>query len=79
MTKQAGFKRRVRVRMAKTGESYATSAELARDLGPFARYKANAKAMLRVIRNHRRAAYDASAAEYSSPRKKISRANFCPT
>ncbi len=25
MTKQAGFKRRVRARMAKTGESYATA------------------------------------------------------
>jgi ribonucleoside-diphosphate reductase alpha chain len=46
------------------GESYATSAELARDLGPFARYKANAKAMLRVIRNHRRAAYNAPESEY---------------
>jgi ribonucleoside-diphosphate reductase alpha chain len=47
-----------------TGESYATSAELARDLGPFPRYKANAKNMLRVIRNHRRAAYNAPDSEY---------------
>jgi ribonucleoside-diphosphate reductase alpha chain len=47
-----------------TGESYATSAELARHLGPFPGYAANERPMLRVIRNHRRAAYDAPAAEY---------------
>ena len=47
-----------------TGESYATSAEMAAELGPFARYEANKESMLRVIRNHRRAAYDAPAAEY---------------
>ncbi|HKG25621.1 MAG TPA: adenosylcobalamin-dependent ribonucleoside-diphosphate reductase, partial [Thermomicrobiales bacterium] len=47
-----------------TGESYATSAELARHLGPFPEYPANERSMLRVIRNHRRAAYDAPAAEY---------------
>jgi ribonucleoside-diphosphate reductase alpha chain len=41
-----------------TGESYATSAELARDLGAFPRYKANKETMLRVMRNHRRAAYN---------------------
>ena len=47
-----------------TGESYATSAELARDLGPFPRYKDNAASMQRVMRNHRRAAYNATASEY---------------
>jgi ribonucleoside-diphosphate reductase alpha chain len=47
-----------------TGEAYATSAEMARELGPFPRYPENADAMLRVIRNHRRAAYNAPAAEY---------------
>ncbi|MDB5289956.1 MAG: nrdJ, partial [Phycisphaerales bacterium] len=41
-----------------TGESYATSAELARELGAFPGYDANHNDMLRVIRNHRRAAYD---------------------
>ncbi len=41
-----------------TGESYATSAEMASVLGPFERYDANKEHMLRVIRNHRRAAYD---------------------
>ncbi|MEM9223926.1 MAG: vitamin B12-dependent ribonucleotide reductase [Pseudomonadota bacterium] len=40
-----------------TGTAYATSAEMARDLGPFPKYGPNASAMLRVIRNHRRAAH----------------------
>ncbi len=40
-----------------TGESYATSAELAEQLGAFPGYAENADEMLRVIRNHRRAAY----------------------
>ncbi len=39
-----------------TGVSYATSAELAGELGPFPEYAANKDAMLRVIRNHHRAA-----------------------
>ena len=39
-----------------TGVSYSTSAELAGELGPFPEYAANKDAMLRVIRNHRRAA-----------------------
>ncbi|MEJ7902084.1 MAG: adenosylcobalamin-dependent ribonucleoside-diphosphate reductase, partial [Thermomicrobiales bacterium] len=47
-----------------TGESYAASAELAGALGPFPAYEANAASMLRVIRNHRRAAHNASAIEY---------------
>jgi ribonucleoside-diphosphate reductase alpha chain len=41
-----------------TGISYATSAEMAGELGAFPRFKENRDAMLRVIRNHRRAAYD---------------------
>ncbi len=40
-----------------TGISYATSAEMAGELGPFPRYEENRGAMLRVMRNHRRAAY----------------------
>ncbi|MEO0999809.1 MAG: vitamin B12-dependent ribonucleotide reductase, partial [Pseudomonadota bacterium] len=40
-----------------TGTSYATSAEMAAELGPFPGYAKNAEAMLRVMRNHRRAAY----------------------
>ena len=40
-----------------TGVSYATSAEMANELGPFPGYQPNANDMLRVVRNHRRAAY----------------------
>ncbi|MBW8729246.1 MAG: vitamin B12-dependent ribonucleotide reductase, partial [Inquilinus limosus] len=40
-----------------TGVAYATSAEMAKAVGPFPGYAKNAAAMLRVIRNHRRAAY----------------------
>ena len=40
-----------------TGESYVTSAEMAAELGAFPGYAANKDGMLRVIRNHRRAAY----------------------
>ena len=40
-----------------TGVAYATSAEIAGELGPFPGYKKNAESMLRVMRNHRRAAY----------------------
>jgi ribonucleoside-diphosphate reductase alpha chain len=43
-----------------TGTAYATSAEMARELGPFPGYKKNAGHMLRVIRNHRRAAHGES-------------------
>ena len=39
-----------------TGMAYATSAEMAGELGPFSGYEANRASMLRVIRNHRRAA-----------------------
>lgn len=44
--------------------SYATSAEIAAEVGPFPRYEANRQHMLRVIRNHRRAAYANTAKEY---------------
>ncbi|RMH09382.1 MAG: vitamin B12-dependent ribonucleotide reductase [Nitrospirae bacterium] len=47
-----------------TGEAYATSAEMAKELGPFPAYERNRESMLRVIRNHRRAAYGASPEEY---------------
>ena len=40
-----------------TGVAYATSAEMAGELGPFPGYADNAPHMLRVMRNHRRAAY----------------------
>jgi ribonucleoside-diphosphate reductase alpha chain len=47
-----------------TGESYSTSAELAAVLNPFPAYEENKEHMLRVMRNHRRAAYNAPAKEY---------------
>jgi ribonucleoside-diphosphate reductase alpha chain len=40
-----------------TGTSFATSAEMAQQLGPFPGFKKNREHMLRVIRNHRRAAH----------------------
>lgn len=46
------------------GASYATSAEMARVKGPFPRYEQNRDCMLRVMRNHRRAACNAPADEY---------------
>jgi ribonucleoside-diphosphate reductase alpha chain len=43
-----------------TGVAYATSAEMAGQLGAFAGFQRNRSAMLRVIRNHRNAAYGRS-------------------
>ena len=40
-----------------TGTSYATSAEIASEVGTFPQYKKNAKHMLRVMKNHRLAAH----------------------
>jgi len=40
-----------------SGVAYATSAEMAAELGAFEGYEKNAQSMLRVIRNHRRASY----------------------
>ncbi len=47
-----------------TGAAYRTSAEMAQQQGPFARFEANREPMLRVIRNHRNAAYDGTLGEY---------------
>jgi len=41
-----------------TGTAYATSAELAKELGAFNKYEENKDSMLRVMRNHRYAAYN---------------------
>ncbi|MCE2529997.1 MAG: adenosylcobalamin-dependent ribonucleoside-diphosphate reductase, partial [Acidimicrobiia bacterium] len=41
-----------------TGEAYATSADMAKVRGPFPGFEKNREHMLRVMRNHRRAAYD---------------------
>jgi ribonucleoside-diphosphate reductase alpha chain len=53
-----------------TGRSYATSALLAAEHGPFAGFAENRDAMLRVVRNHRRAAKGVArdSAEYESLR-----------
>ena len=47
-----------------SGEAYAQSARMAASLGSFTRYGENAAAMLRVMRNHRRACYNAASTEY---------------
>ncbi len=49
-----------------TGAAYRTSAEMAQQLGPFARFQANRDPMLRVIRNHRSAAYAADPGAYET-------------
>jgi ribonucleoside-diphosphate reductase alpha chain len=46
--------------------SYAMSAEIAAEVGPFPRFEGNREAMLRVVRNHRRAAYNAPACDYEN-------------
>ena len=47
-----------------TGESYATSAEIAKYNGSFPKFDLNRSDMLRVVRNHRRVAYNAPSEEY---------------
>jgi len=47
-----------------TAKSYETSAEMAKCFGPFKRYDHNKEDMLRVMRNHKRAAYNVSKSEY---------------
>ncbi|MDP7610815.1 MAG: vitamin B12-dependent ribonucleotide reductase [Nitrospinaceae bacterium] len=47
-----------------TGAAYAASAELAKELGSFLQYEKNKKHMMRVLRNHRRAALNADRQEY---------------
>jgi ribonucleoside-diphosphate reductase alpha chain len=44
--------------------AYTTSAEMAKELGTFIKYDKNKDHMLRVIRNHRRAAYNVPTEEY---------------
>ena len=58
------------------GESYATSAEMAKYLGPFERFHANKENMLRVIRNHRRAIYGAPDDEYEGLSIRPMRINY---
>jgi ribonucleoside-diphosphate reductase alpha chain len=62
-----------------TGISYKTSAELAQVLGPFVRYEENKEDMLRVMRNHRAAAYDAEDAYAGlSIKPQGIKAKYCP-
>ena len=61
-----------------TGYSYATSAEMAAVVGPFPRYAENREAMLRVIRNHRRAAYGDSDYEGVSHKVMAIDPDLCP-
>lgn len=62
-----------------TGISYKTSAEMAAHLGAFPRYEENKADMLRVMRNHRAAAYDASDAyEGLEIKPQGINARFCP-
>lgn len=47
-------------------KAYATSAEMAKELGTFGGYERNREHMLKVIRNHRRAAYSVPDEEYEN-------------
>ncbi len=61
-----------------TGISYKTSAELACAMGPFPKFQENREAMLRVMRNHRLAAYDADEYEDLQIRPQGIKAQYCP-
>ncbi len=61
-----------------TGITYKTSAEMAGILGPFARYEENREDMMRVMRNHRLAAYDADEYEMLSVKPVGIKAKYCP-
>lgn len=62
-----------------TGTAYKTSAELAKVMGPFAKYQENAAHMLRVMRNHRAAAYDAADATEGLSIKPVGiNSKYCP-
>lgn len=62
-----------------TGIAYKTSAEMAAVLGPFARFGDNREHMMRVMRNHRAAAYDAmDAYEQLETKPSGINAKYCP-
>jgi len=63
-----------------TGAAYRTSAEMAKELGPFPRFENNRDGMLRVVRNHRRAVYADRTETYEeihTPPAPID-PNYCP-
>ncbi|MBT3274118.1 MAG: hypothetical protein HN368_13255, partial [Spirochaetales bacterium] len=49
-----------------SGEAYAASAELAGKVGPFPKYQFNKEHMLRIVRNHRRAALNTPRDDYEN-------------
>jgi ribonucleoside-diphosphate reductase alpha chain len=61
-----------------TGIAYKTSAEMAATLGAFPRYEENREHMLRVMHNHRLAAYDADEYEGLSIKPQGLKAQYCP-
>lgn len=62
-----------------TGTAYATSAEMAEIVGPFSKYEKNKADMMRVMHNHRAAAYDANEAyEGLSIKPQGIQAKYCP-
>ena len=62
-----------------TGIAYKTSAEMAEFLGAFPKYEENKTDMLRVMRNHRAAAYDANEAYEALSVKPVGiNAKYCP-
>jgi ribonucleoside-diphosphate reductase alpha chain len=61
-----------------TGIAYKTSAELAEAMGPFPRFAENRESMLRVMRNHRLAAYDADEYEGLEIKPQGLKAQYCP-
>ena len=62
-----------------TGESYATSARMSTVRGPFPGFHENREHMLKVIRNHRRAAYRAADYEGLTTRVFGIDPDLCPT
>ena len=61
-----------------TGISYKTSAEMAGVLGTFPKFEENRQEMLRVMRNHRLAAYDADEYEKLEIKPQGIKAQYCP-
>ncbi len=61
-----------------TGVAYKTSAEMASFLGPFEKFNENREDMLRVMRNHRTAAYDADGHQQLSIKPVGIKAQYCP-
>jgi ribonucleoside-diphosphate reductase alpha chain len=61
-----------------TGVAYRTSAEIAKYQGAFVKYEENKEDMLRVMHNHRVAAYDADSYEKLSIKPQGIKARYCP-